>query len=228
MSKPVEFRSGPLSQLAGAVYRHMALGICLVLGCLPTVAIVTLLASSPGNAPFFVLAQVFVAPALSAGLYAVRGWRRDAEASPSSLFWTGYRLNALDVLRWCVPALLVAAVLSVNVAYAESVAGGAILRPVTLVLGLALTLWAGHALVISSFFSFRTRDLARIATVELFGRWRVTLTFLSMLIVAAGVTYLGNEVGVALLAWAFVSPLEFIARPVVVNVTQRFTTDVPE
>ena len=95
-----EFGTGPLSQLTGSVYRHAILAVSLGLACLPTLAVTTLLSGSTSNVPWVVLAQLPVAPALSAGLYAVRGWRRGDDVGTGTLFWRGYRLNALDVLRW--------------------------------------------------------------------------------------------------------------------------------
>jgi uncharacterized membrane protein YesL len=218
-----EFGTGPLSQLTGSVYRHAILAVSLVLACLPTLVVTTLLSGSTRNVAWLVLAQLPAAPALSAGLYAVRGWRRGDDVGPGSLFWRGYRLNAADVLRWWAPAVAVLAVLATNAANPETVAIGSVLAVVSLVVSALVMLWAGHALVVSSFFSFRTRDVARIAIVVAFSQWRVTLVYLSMLVVAAGVLYTGTEAALLLLAWALVSMLEHVTRPVREEVTRRFT-----
>jgi len=215
--------TGPLSQLAQAVYNHMALGVCLVLGCAPTVVTLTLLAPAPTNVPFFVLAQLPVAPVLSAGLFAVRAWRADPEDGPFALFWRGCRANTRDVLRWWVPALLVATVLAVNLWASDTVAGVQVIRPMAAVAGVLLVLWAGQMLVVTTFFSFRTRDAARVGAVMLVAQWRVTLVHVSLLVVAVGVTTFGSDVILALSAWALVSLLEAVSRPVVADVTARFT-----
>ena len=220
-----EFGNGPLSQLAGAVHRHVVLALCLALACLPSLVVAVLLGGPGRSLPWVVVAQLPVAPALAAGLYAVRGWRRDDEAGPATTFWRGYRLNALDVLRWWAPAVAVLAVLATNAANPDAVAIGSALRLVSLVTSVLVLLWAGHALVVSSFFAFRTRDVARIAVVELFSQWRTTLVYLSMLVVAVGVAYLGTEVALLLLAWALISMLEHVSRPVRDDVTGRFTVD---
>lgn len=215
--------NGALSQLTQAVYQHAALALCLVAGCAPTVVALTLLTGAPANLPFFVLAQLPVAPVLSAGLYAVRGWRADADQGPVALFWRGCRMNARDVLRWWVPVLLVAMVLVVNIWAADSVAGAQMLRPAAVVLLVILALWSGQMLVVTTFFSFRTRDAARIGAVMAVSRWRVTAVHASLLVVAVGVTTFGSDVLLALSAWALVSMLEAVSRPVVVEVTERFT-----
>lgn len=220
-----DFGTGPLSQLAGSVYRHGVLALCLVLACLPTLVAAMLLGGSPRGLPWVVVAQLPVAPALSAGLYAVRGWRREDEAGPAQLFRRGYRMNVVDVLRWWAPTVAVLAVLATNVVNPGAVAIGSALGVVSLVVGALVLLWAGHALVVSSFFTFRTRDVARIAVVELFAQWRTTLVYLSLLIVAGGVLLIGTEVTLLVLSCAFVSVLEHSTRGVRDDVARRFTVD---
>lgn len=220
-----DFGSGPLSQLAGSVHRHVVLGGCLLVACLPTLVVAMVLGGSPRGLPWAVVAQLPVAPALSAGLYAVRGWRRDDEAGPGQLFWRGYRMNAADVLRWWAPAVAVLAVLATNAVNPGAVAIGSALGVVSIVVGALVLLWSGHALVISSFFTFRTRDVARIAVVELFSQWRVTAVYLSLLVVAVGVMLVGTEATLIVLAWALVSMLEHVSRPVRADVTRQFTVD---
>lgn len=214
---------GPLTRFTTAVYRHLALGVSLALACLPTVIVQTLFRPEASSVAVFVAALLPVAPALAAGLYTVRGWRRTPDAGPFALFVRGYRLNLWDVTKWWAPLVLIGVVLSIDIVFAEAVPGAGVLRGIGIVLAVALTLWSGHALVISAFFSFRTRDVLRVAVVELFSRWQVTLAFASLLIVAITVVYLATEVGLLALAWAFVAMCELVSRPVVQDVTARFT-----
>lgn len=215
-------REGPLTRFAEAVYRHIALGLCLALACSPTLIALTLIPQDAGSAALFVLAQLPVAPALAAGLYAVRTWSRDPDAGPFAPFWTGYRVNLRDVMTWWTPALLAGGVLAVNITHSATIAGVVNARSVSLVLASVLLLWCGHVLVVSAFFSFRTRDAARLGAIELVSQWRVTLAFVSLLIVAAAVVYLGSELVLLLLVWAFVVMLELVTRPLVHDITERF------
>lgn len=217
-----QFGDGPLSQIAGAVYRHLGLTICLALTCLPTLLVLMFLAAAPANLPYLVLAQLPVAPALSAALYAVRAWREDPDDGPFSAFWRGYRRNAGDVLRWWVLAVGVLTVLAVNIAHGDAVAGGGVLRGIAMALAVSLALLSGHLLVITSFFSFRTRDAVRIAVVELWVQWRVTLAMISMLVVAAGVVYLGTGIALMVVAGLLLSLLEHATRPVAAHVAANF------
>ena len=218
-----ELGTGPLSLLALSVARHALLALCLVLALLPALVATFLLGSEVGNVGWVVMAQIPVVPALSAGLFAVRAWRRNDDAGVWREFWRGYRLNLRDTLRWWVPTLVAGSMLALAIAFADSVPGGPLIRPVAAAIAVVLLLWSGQALLISSFFAFRTRDVARIAAAMLFQQWRVTLVLVSLTVVAAAVVVIGSEVLLALLAWAFVSLLEVVARPLVEQVTTQFT-----
>lgn len=220
-----DFTTGPLSRLAESVHRHAVLGLCLAIAGTPTLLASMFLGSATRGLAWIVIAQLPVAPALSAGLYAVRGWRRDDDAGPAHLFWRGYRRNTVDVLRWWVPVLALLFVLATNALNPGAVSIGPSLQVVSLAAGAVILLWSGHALVTSSFFTFRTRDVVRIAIVEMFSQWRVTLVYLSLLIVAAGVMLAGTEVALLVLAWGMVSVLEHVSRPVRADVARRFTID---
>lgn len=214
---------GVLSRLTAAVYRYMVLGVFLAVAGLPTLLFWTLLSPEPSNAVLFVLALLPVAPALSAALYAQRAWSTEPDLNPARPLWRGLRLNLRDTLSWWVPVLVAATVLAVNVLFADAVPGGAMVRPVCFVLLVALVVWAGHLLTVGSFFSFRVRDLFRVAAAEFFLSWKSSLGILSLLVVATAVVVMGSEAVLLLLGWAFAASLWLIARPVVADVTDRFT-----
>lgn len=220
--------AGRMVRAARTINRCVVLGLCLALACAPSVVVGLFVSATPLGLVLYVLGLVAVAPALSAGLYAVRGWRRDPGAGSARLFLRGYRMNVVDVLRWWVPTLVAAAVLAVNVGYAGDHVAGPLLRAAGIAAGVVLALWAGNALVVSSFFSFRTRDVARIAAAEMFLSWRVTLGLACLLLVAAAAVYVAGDGAMLLLAWVFVVLLELVARPLVAHVTARFTPAEPD
>lgn len=220
-----EIGPGALSRLTAAVYRYLVLGVFLALAGVPTLLLWTLLAPEPANAVLFAAALLPVAPALSAALYAQRAWAKEPDLSPARPLLRGLRLNLRDTLAWWVPVLAVATVLAVNVLFAGAVAGGTVLRPVGAVLLVVLAVWSGHLLVVTSFFSFRFRDVLRVAAAEFFLSWKSTLGVLSIIVVAAAVVLASSEAVVLLLGWAFAALLWLVARPVAADVTKRFTTD---
>ena len=217
-----EIGSGVLSRMAAGVYRLLVLAVFLILMCGPTLVAWTVLGDAAANAAFFVIALLPVGPALSAAVYAMRTWAASPDLSPARALWRGYRLNFLDTMKWWAVVVAVALVLIVNIVFAESVPFGATFRPVgIIVLGL-LGVWAGHLLVVSSLFSFRTRDSMRIAAVELFAQWKVSLGFLSLMIVALATVHLGTELALLVFAWAFSGILWLIAQPLIADVSRRF------
>lgn len=218
-----EIGRGVLSRLTAAVYRYIVLGAFLAAAGLPTLLFWTLLSPEPANAVLFVLALLPVAPALSAALYAQRAWSAEPDLSPARPLFRGLRLNLRDTLSWWTPVLVAATVLAVNVLFADAVPGGALVRPVCFVLMTALAVWAGHLLTVSSFFSFRVRDVFRVAAVEFFFSWKSSLGILSLLVVATAVVVAGSEALLLILGWAFAALLWLIVRPVVADVTERFT-----
>ncbi|GAB3235313.1 DUF624 domain-containing protein [Glycomyces halotolerans] len=218
-----EIGPGTLSRLTAAIYRYIVLGLFLAGSGVPTLLLWTVLAPEPANVGFFVAALLPVAPALSTALYAQRAWSAEPDLSPARPLFRGLRLNLRDTLSWWVPVLALTAVLAVNVLFAGDVAGGAILRPVCAVLLVVLAVWSGHLLVVTSFFSFRFRDVLRVAAVEFFHSWKSTLGILSLLVVATAVVAATSEAVLLLLGWAFAASLWLIVRPVAADITERFT-----
>ncbi|MFC7623855.1 hypothetical protein [Microlunatus sp. GCM10028923] len=216
-----EIGRGLLPRAAAFVYRYLVLGAFLALLGVPTLLVWTLLVPSVGNAVLFVAAMVPVAPALSAALYAQRDWSTSPDLTPGRALWRGLRTNLVDTLKWWLPVLAVAAVLAVNLQYADTVAGGRILQPICLVLLAVLALWSGHLLAVTAYFSFRTRDALRVAAAEL-AQWRATLGLAALLVVAVATVLLTSEAVLLATGWAFAGLLRLVLRPVEADVVKRF------
>jgi len=219
-----EVGRGPLSRGTAVFYRYLSLTALIVLTTLPGSVLAFLLHRDASNIPLYALALVPLAPALSAGLYAQRSWERDDDQRPTVPFWRGYRRNVGDVLRWWVPALLLGTVLSINLAGAQAVGGAAFFVPVSLLLLVVLVLWSAHMLVITSVLSFRTLDAARIALVGLTRYWRLSLAVTCLLLVAAALVVVTWDAALVLASGLLLAMLRPFARPVVDDVTERFTT----
>ncbi len=217
-----EVGRGPLSRGAAFVYRLLVLEVLLLLAISPSVVLLLLLDRDPSNVPVAVLALLPVAPALVAGVAAVRAWPEDDDLSPARPFLRSYRRDVLATLKWWLPALLLLAVLSFNLVHLDAVLGGSALLPVLLVLTTLVLVWCGQMVVLTACFHLRTRDAARIAVAEAVPQWRFTLGVLALLVVG-GAVLLASEIILLLLGWAFVGMLALMARPFVAEVTERFT-----
>lgn len=219
-----QFGEGPLAQVTSAVYCLMTVELLMLLTSAPGIVPLILLDRTASNAPLAVACMLPIAPSLSAALFALRHHRGDlTDLRPAAEFWRGYRLNALAVLRVWVPWLVGMAVIAENLAHlkASGVPGwwGAVL----VVIAVVSLLWMANALVITSLFSFRTIDVARLSAYFL-GRTRgVTLGNLCLLIVSVGVVDLASEAALAALGVIFGGALLRTAEPLIRQVTEEFT-----
>lgn len=214
---------GYLAGAADAIHRHICLGLFLAVLGAPGLVVFVLLVPSASNSVLYAAALLPLAPALAAGLHAVRSWRQGSDLAPFALLLQGMRLNTVDVLRWWAPALAIGAALAFNVA-GGAAAVGAGMRGVSLVLLGLLGLLCGHALLVTSAFKFRTRDVLAIAAHLLVNQWRTTAMLVSLLVVAAAVVHLSSEAFLVVSAWVFTSVLELTSRPLINSVKKRFTT----
>jgi len=212
-----EIGRGPLSRGASFVYRMLVLEVQLLIAMLPAIIGILLLDRDASNLPLFLLALIPLAPAFVAGVASVRASAAAPDLSPGRHFIRAYRRDLL------APAALVLALLSFNLVHLDAVDGGAVLRPVILLFGTGLVVWSGHMVVLTASFRFRTRDAARIALSQLFARWTFSLGILSLLIVAVFVVTAASELLLLLLLWAFPALLALMGRPLVDDVTRRFT-----
>jgi uncharacterized membrane protein YesL len=190
-SKPTGFGEGVLGRASEAIYWYIVLTALLLVASLPTVVLGALLLGSAANLPFIALSCVFLAPALSAGLYSVRAryTAADDDLGPARAFWRGYALNWRDVLRLWVPSLVVLGIIAVSLAYGDEAGIGALYRVVLIVIGTVVLVWSLHTVAISTFFSFRARDVARLAAYHSIMMWRTTFGVVALLIVAGAAAW---------------------------------------
>ena len=218
-----EFGEGVLGRATTLVYWYLIVEVLLVVAVLPGELASLLLERTTGNALLFALCLVPVGPAVSAGLFALRDRTAAEGLTPAASFWRGYRLNWADALRVWVPALAVGVVVVLGLA---NVGAGGVpgwYAGVLVVVGAGLALWTVNALVIVSFFGFRTRDSARLAAHFLGAKPLGTLGTLSLLVLAAGIVVLTTEAVLALVAVVWLALMLRNARPLLAEVEERFT-----
>lgn len=200
----------------------------LALTTLPTLAVPALV---DGPTPVLVaLCATPAGPALAAALFAWRRLETERDLTPARAFWRGYRLNVADALRLWVPCLVVLVLLGLNVAnLVTSDEAPAVFRVVGLLAAVVVTAWVAHAMLVTSLFSFRARDIMRIAVFFLVTKPLASLGALAVVAAGAAATWWG---GVWLLV-ALAAPLTWLlwrnGRPLAAEVQRRFVvggTDV--
>jgi hypothetical protein len=218
------FGDGPLARAAALVYTLMVVEAMFALAAAPGLVALTLLDRDASNIPLAALCALPLGPAFSAALYALARRSHDlTDLRPVAAFWRGYRLNAGGVLRIWIPFLVVLTVFGVNLSHLDA-AGVPTWWGVALgLLAVVASLWVANALVITSLFSFRAVDIARLAAYFLVHRFSVTVATFCLLVVATGVIYLSSE-GVLMLAGSVLAALLLVAgRPMLAEVEEKFT-----
>ncbi|WP_203753501.1 DUF624 domain-containing protein [Cellulomonas chitinilytica] len=220
-----EVGRGPLSRWSAVVYWALVIEGLVVLTSLPGLVLLLLLDRSAGNAPLFALAAVPLGPSLAAAVFAWRQWLAtpagDRDLTPARHYLRGYRLNWRDVLQWWVPTLVLLAVLDINAA------GGGPFALVAVLLGVAVLAWAGNALVLSSVFAFRTRDVARLAAYYLAAKPGSGLGVVALVVIGGGIAVLATDWLLLLLLSVLVLLLVRNAGPVIADAKERFVRHDP-
>ncbi|MBP2708534.1 hypothetical protein JOL79_32665 [Microbispora sp. RL4-1S] len=217
------FGQGPLSRASALVYHLMVVELLFLATTLPGLAGLVLLAHDAANIPLAAVCLLPAGPALSAALYALRHRRLDlADLRPAAAFWRGYAMNVRGVAKIWVPSLAWLTVVGINLAHLGAGGVPGWWAMLLVVVGALAVLWTANALVITSLFEFRGRDVARLAAYFLLRTPRVALVNACLLVVAAGVTLVATEAALALLASVFASLLLLNSRPLIAEVRDTF------
>ncbi|NES13825.1 MULTISPECIES: DUF624 domain-containing protein [Micromonospora] len=219
-----QFGDGPLSRAAARVYTLLVVELLLLASTAPGLLALLLLDRDVSNLPLVAACALPLGPALSAALYALHHQPPDlTQLHPARAFWRGYRTNLTDVLRIWVPLLLWLAVIAVNLAHLPA-AGVPRWWAVPLVLvGAGVTLIGANALVITSLFRFRVRDVLRLARHFLVRTPSVTIGNAALLVAVAALILVTSEVVVAVLGAVLVLALLHGSRPMITAVRKDFT-----
>jgi uncharacterized membrane protein YesL len=217
------FGEGPLSKGSAFIYTLMAVEFLLLVALLPGLIPYLLLARDASNLPLFALCALPAGPALSAAVYALRQRRLDlTDLKPATAFWRGYRANFWSALQIWAPLLVWLTIIAVNLSYLTSAGVPAWWAALLVVIAFGATLWGINALVITSLFSFRARDVARLAVYYLGRTKTVTLGNVCVLIVAGGLAVLASEVILGLLGSVLALMLLQTCQPMIADIQKEF------
>lgn len=218
-----EIGGGPLSRGAAVVLWVLVVcGLVVLTGGVPLL-LVPFLGADAANVWIAALLALPMGPALAAGMFAWRRFVAERDLSPARHFWRGYAVNALDVLRWWTPTVVVLAVIGFSLAHldAAGVPGG--YGVALVVVAVAVLLWAVVALALSSRLNLRTRDVARLSAYYLAAKPLVTLGVLSLLVLCVGIVLFTSDWVLVLVSGLIAFAITTTTEPVVVDATARFT-----
>lgn len=209
-------------RVTGVIYWFVIVEICFLLAAAPGFIGILLLERAPSNLPLYALCLVPVGPAFSAAMSAMAARGRDEELSVWPRFWRAYLGNLRDVLFVWIPALVVATILGMNIAFGGVVGVDGFFIGASVVLLVFVALWSANGVVIASHFRFRARDTARLALYYLAAKPLVTLGSLSYLVLATAIVAFSSDWVLALLAVFFAAFARVVARPMIADITARF------
>ncbi|WP_405649279.1 hypothetical protein [Streptomyces sp. NBC_00019] len=225
MSTPsTAFGIGPLSRAAALIHTLVTVEALLLVAAAPGLAGLFLLGPDPSNIPLAALCLLPFGPACAAALYALHHRDRDlTDLHPARTYWRGWRLNAFPVLKLWTPLLTWLTVIAFTLTHFSATGLPGWWAVLLAAIGLGSLLWGAHALVLTSLFSFRARDTARLAGYFLFRHGRATLASASLLVLTAAGTALLTEALPALLAAPLLLSLLHGGRPVIAETQEDFT-----
>ncbi|MFI1503986.1 hypothetical protein [Streptomyces sp. NPDC020597] len=218
------FGTGPLSRAAALLHTLLVVEALFLAAAAPGFAGLLLLGPDPANLPLAAVCLLPLGPAGSAALYALHHRSSDlTDLHPARAYLRGWRLNALPALRIEAPLLawLTVIVFTLTHFTASGLPGWwAVLLGAV---GVASLLWGAHALVLTSLFTFRARDTARLAAYFLLRRGSATAAAASLFVLTGCLTALFTEALPALLAAPLLLSLLRSSRPVIVETQEDFT-----
>ncbi|WP_416980369.1 hypothetical protein [Streptomyces sp. T028] len=223
-STATDFGTGVLSRAAALVHTLLTVEALFLAATAPGLVGLLLLGPDPANLPLAALCLLPLGPAASAALYALHHRSRDlTDLHPARVYARGWRLNAVPALKLWVPLLAWLTVIAFTLTHfaATGLPGWwAVLLWLT---GVGALLWGTHALVLTSLFTFRARDIARLAARFLLRHGRATLTAGSLLVLTATGTALFTEALPALLAAPLLLSLLHCSRTVIAETQEDHT-----
>ncbi|GAA4450362.1 DUF624 domain-containing protein [Phytohabitans houttuyneae] len=218
------FGNGPLSQGAALVYTLLVVEVLVLLTSLPGLVPLVLLSADSSNLPLAAACALPLGPAVSAALYALRHRSGDiTDLHPANAFFRGYRLNFLSSLKIWVPGLAWLTVIGLNLANFGSADVPGWWAGLLIAIAIAVALWVGNALVITSLFTFRTIDVARLAVLFLARTPAVTLGNACLVVLAALLTAATSEVVLVMLGSVFALVYLLTSRRMITAIREEFT-----
>ncbi|MBO0868182.1 MAG: DUF624 domain-containing protein [Micromonosporaceae bacterium] len=219
-----QFGEGPLSRVSALLYTLIVVELLVLLASLPGLVPLALLDADASNIPVVALCALPFGPAVSAALYAIGRRSTDiTDIAPARAFWRGYRMNAGGVLKLWIPWLVWMTIIGVNLAGFSAARVPSWWAVVLVLIALASSVWMANALVITSLFAFRARDIARLAVYFLFRTPVVALGTAALLALAIVVTAYVSVFAALALATVLAMALLSVGRRMTDQVRDRFT-----
>ena len=210
MNRPDSYLDRPLYRWTDRVYRLMVLTTCFLLTAWPGLVALLLLTPTISNAVLYAVAALPAGPAIAAALYA------------ASKLVDGQ--NWRDALKVWAPVVVVATIVAVDLAWlaSQQSAWTAMASTMVPLLAVLASPFVMNALVLVSWFSFRTRDAARLSGYYTFMKPLATLGLLLVLGAVGAVVVGASGWAGFLVAGVAAYGLAVVTAPTVDHATVHF------
>lgn len=185
----------------------------LLVTLIPTGVVFMALERSVAAVALFAVAALPVGPALQAGMYALRRPNTALHQHPWSRYWEGWRSGWRQSLAMWAPVVVLLAIVQAG---SLTMAADAVARPlvtVGLILGGVSSVIAVSALTVIATYSFRTRDVPRVALFAMGSKPFSTVGVVGVVAVVVALVALGFEAVLVLLMVLICYSLLVISRP---------------
>lgn len=171
-----EFGSGFLYQFTNRVYWLIILNLWFVIANSPLLFILLVLEPSLSNISLYYLASIPFGPALAALLYSTLKYIQENEESPTRDFIHAYKVNFKDTLKFWVPIVTFLSISIVNLQYLSQQPStmNEMMSLALLILLFFLFLITIQLFIINAKFSFKTKDLFKLAMYSSFKQLKIT------------------------------------------------------
>lgn len=215
--------AGAFGTLTQGLMWLLVVQAALLVTLLPTAMAFLFLERHPSNIVLYALFAIPVGPAIQAALYALRRGDSEGHARPWSRYWEGFRLGWRQSLVIWLPAVVLACLTFINAAYGPSADVASALVIMGLILTGVAVVWSVAALTVISTFSFRTKDLPRVALFGMGSRPLSTIGVLATIFLAAVLVLLTFDAVLLLLASLFCYGLLMTVRPMHAVIREKLT-----
>lgn len=131
---------------------------------------------SISNAIYFFVALIPAGPAFAALCHTLSKLNREKEVAPFFDFFHAYKTNFTDVLKVWMPILVVFFILVIDIQYFNQnpTILNQVLNGIFLIALFIIAIFSFYALIITTHFKFRIRDIYRLSAYYIFMRLKIT------------------------------------------------------
>ena len=189
------YSQGGFYRFSQNVYWLMIVNFWFLFSNILLIAAFFLLVPTIANALFFYLAALPTGLTIAALCHSIRQFIDDKDISPTRTFFTSIRKNSKDAFKVWFPIVTLAFILVIDIQYFQQnpTVLNQILNGVFLVVLFLMTIFTFYALMITTHYTFRVRDIYRLAIYYLFTWVKVSSGNLCIVFLSIVLLFLTND-----------------------------------